>query len=81
VKAIVEACTNKDDDPCDKILDRGLLRQAGILGQEHAVKSDALGTNKSLALFDLCGCKEGRVVVKAHGCMRPIVSETGYRWK
>ena len=50
VKAIVEACTNKDDDPCDRILDRGLLRQAGILGQEHAVKSDALGTKKSLVV-------------------------------
>jgi RHS repeat-associated protein len=81
VKAVVDACKDKDDDQCDKILDRSLLRQAGILGQEHEVKADALGTNKSLSLFDLCGCKDGRVVVKAHGCKGPIVSETGYRWK
>jgi RHS repeat-associated protein len=79
-KAIAEAC-KKDDDPCDKVLDRGLLRKAGILGQEHTVKADALGTGKSLSMFDLCGCKDGRDVVKAHGCKGPVVAETGYRWK
>jgi len=38
-------------------------------------------TNKSLSMFDSCGCKDSRVVVKAHGCKGPIVAETGYRWK
>jgi RHS repeat-associated protein len=82
IDAIVELCKDDDDDDtCDKVLDRSLLRKAGISGKEHAVKADALGTNKSLALFDLCGCKDGRVVVKAHGCKGPVVSETEYRWK
>jgi RHS repeat-associated protein len=81
-QAIRELCTDdNDDDSCDKILDRSLLRRAGILGKEHAVKADALGTNKSLSQYDLCGCKDGRIVVKAHGCKGPIVAETGYSWK
>jgi RHS repeat-associated protein len=70
-----------DDDQCDKILDKGLLKSAGIFGKEHAVKEDALGTGKGLSKFDLCGCKDGRVVVKLHGCKGPIISGTPYRWK
>jgi RHS repeat-associated protein len=69
------------DDPCDKVLDRAQLKTAGIRGREHEVKSDALGTNKGLSRFDLCGCNDGRVVVKAHGCKGPIVETTPYRWK
>ena len=80
--AVAELCKDDDDDdPCDKVLDRTLLRNAGILGKEHEVKGDALGTKKSLSLFDLCGCNDGRVVVKAHGCKGPIIEETEYRWK
>jgi uncharacterized protein RhaS with RHS repeats len=74
-------CGNNDDDPCDKVLDKGLLRRAGLSGREHEAKADALGTSKSLSLFDLCGCNDGRVVVKAHGCKGLIISETDYRWK
>jgi len=79
--AISDVCKKGDDDPCDKLLDKSLLRKAGILGKEHEVKADAPGTSKSLSLFDLCGCNDGRVVVKAHGCKGPIVSETDFRWK
>jgi RHS repeat-associated protein len=81
VDAVAKACSNNDDDSCDKVLDKSLLKRSGIYGQEHQVKADALGTNKSLSLFDLCGCNDGRVVVKAHGCKGPIISETDYRWK
>lgn len=78
---IQEACRDDDEDDCSKILDSSLLRAAGIKGREHEVKADELGTNKNLSKFDLCGCKDGRVVVKAHGCRGPIISITGYRWK
>ncbi len=74
-------CKKDDDDPCDIILDKAQLKNAGVRGREHEVKSDELGTNKNLSKFDLCGCKDGRVVVKAHGCKGPIISVTGYRWK
>lgn len=82
VNAIGDLCKSKeDDDQCDIILDRGQLRTAGIRGCEHEIKADELGTNKNLSKFDLCGCKDGRVVVKAHGCKGPIISVTNYRWK
>jgi RHS repeat-associated protein len=71
----------KDDDQCEKVLDKALLMRAGIYGLEHEVKAEHLGTYKSLSLFDLCGCKDGRVVIKAHGCKGPIVAETRLRWK
>jgi hypothetical protein len=70
-----------DGCPSPAVKDKSLLRSAGVLGREHEVKTDSLGTNRSLSLFDLCGCKDGRVVVKAHGCKGPIVAETGYRWR
>ena len=70
-----------DDDPCDIVLDKGQLRVAGLRGREHEVKGDELGTNKNLSKFDLCGCKDGRVVVKPHGCKGPVISVTGFRWK
>jgi RHS repeat-associated protein len=73
--------TGEDDDPCDKKLSPELLRIAGIRGNEHGIKEDALGTNKNISRYDLCGCKDGRVVVKPWGCKGPIVSETPYRWK
>ena len=61
---------------------QGLLRCiAGIRGREHEVKADELGTNKNLSRFDLCGCKDGRVVIKAHGCKGPVITVTNYRWK
>ena len=79
--AVAKACSNNDDDPCDRVLDKGQLKSARIKGREHEVKADALGTNKGLARFDLCGCKDGRVVVKAHGCKGPIIEQTPYTWK
>lgn len=72
---------NDDGDPCDTVLDRGQLRRARILGKEHSVKSDALGTKKNLAKFDICGCRDGRVVVKYHGCRGPVLAATPFTWK
>jgi RHS repeat-associated protein len=73
-------CEDGDDD-CNIILDKGQLKKAGIYGIEHEVKADELGTKKNLSKFDLCGCKDGSVVVKAHGCKGPVISVTPYRWK
>lgn len=58
-----------------------MLRKAGIAGSEHDVKIDWLGTNKNIALYDLCGCDDGRVVLKPRGCRGPVVEVTNYRWK
>ncbi|WNH53220.1 RHS repeat-associated core domain-containing protein [Stenotrophomonas oahuensis] len=74
-----EAMCPDDDDPCDKKLDSATLKRAGIDG--HGTKHDWLGTNKNISKYDLCGCKDGRVVVKPRGCRGPIVVETTYRWK
>jgi RHS repeat-associated protein len=79
--AVGNALCPEDDDPCDIVLDKGQLTNAGIRDREHEVKADELGTNKNLSKFDLCGCKDGRVVIKAHGCKGPIISVTDYRWK
>jgi len=73
-------CKN-DDDKCDQVLSKWQLKKAGIYGSEHDAKTDALGTNKNLSKFDLCGCKSGAVVVKAHGCKGPIIAETPYTWR
>jgi hypothetical protein len=70
-----------DDDSCDIILDKAQLKKAGIYGREHQVKEDERGTSKNGSKFDLCGCKDGRVVLKAHGCKGPVISETDYKWK
>ena len=78
---IVDLCKPGDDDPCDIVLDKGQLKSAGIRGREHEVKEDALGSNKNLSKFDLCGCKNGRVVVKFHGCRGPVIEVTDYKWK
>ena len=39
----------EDNDPCDIVLDKGQLKNAGIRGREHEIKADELGTNKNLS--------------------------------
>ncbi|EAA7842855.1 RHS repeat-associated core domain-containing protein, partial [Salmonella enterica] len=86
-KANTESLTNcptiPPEDPCDKKLDKGLLRKAGIGNKmEHSIKADVLLTNKNLSKYDLCGCNDGSVVVKEHGCKgKAIAGDTGYMWK
>jgi uncharacterized protein RhaS with RHS repeats len=74
-------CNNNDKDKCDQVLSKWQLKKAGVYGNEHDVKSDELGTKKNLSKYDLCGCKDGRVVIKFHGCKGPIITSTPYRWK
>lgn len=78
-RAAGEAFCPEDGERCDKKLDTALLRRAGIDG--HAVKEDWLGTNKGISFYDLCGCDDGRIVVKRMGCRGAVVEETNYRWK
>ncbi len=78
-RAAGEAFCPEDGERCDKKLDTALLRRAGVDG--HAVKEDWLGTNKGISFYDLCGCDDGRIVVKRMGCRGPVVEETNYRWK
>ncbi|EHM38086.1 hypothetical protein [Hafnia alvei] len=81
--AITLACGggDNDNDPCDKKLDKGLLRKAGIEKMEHSIKIESVGKN-NISRFDVCGCNNGRVVIKEHGCKgKNIVDETEYMWK
>ncbi|MCO8648338.1 RHS repeat-associated core domain-containing protein, partial [Burkholderia multivorans] len=76
-----ECHRNDDCDPCDKKLDKSLLKSAGIAGREHEVKQDWMGKKAKISRYDLCGCNDGRVVIKAQGCKGPIFSETEHMWK
>lgn len=76
-----EAYCPEDSDKCDKNLDKSMLRRAGIKEREHEVKQDWLGDKRETSLFDICGCDDGRIVIKRLNCKGPIVEETDYRWK
>ncbi len=76
-----EALCQDDDDRCDKKLDDAMRRRAGIYGREHEVKMEFLGRGAQISRFDLCGCEDGRIVVKLRLCKGPVVEETYYRWK
>lgn len=47
----------------------------------HQVKKDWMGDKAQISRFDLCGCKDGRVVIKAQGCKGKIATSTEYNWK
>ena len=49
------------EDPCDKKLDEKLLRRLGI--NAHKIKNDLLG-GRGWGAYNLCGCKDGRIVLK-----------------
>ncbi|HFZ1500239.1 TPA: RHS element core protein [Citrobacter freundii] len=68
------------EDPCDKKLDKSLLSKANIF-DPHQVKRDWMGDKAQISRFDLCGCKDGRVVIKAQGCKGNIASSTEFNWK
>ncbi|HBC0158653.1 TPA: RHS domain-containing protein [Salmonella enterica subsp. indica] len=68
------------EDPCDKKLDKSLLSKASIF-DPHQVKRDWMGDKAQISRFDLCGCKDGRVVIKAQGCKGTIASSTEFNWK
>lgn len=84
-KTKTESLTNcptiPPNDPCDKKLDKGLLRKAGIEKMEHSIKIESVGKN-NISKYDLCGCDNGKVVIKAYGCKgKAIVDETDFMWK
>ncbi|EAQ6500134.1 hypothetical protein DLO04_24055, partial [Salmonella enterica] len=91
-KTNTESLTNcptiPPEDPCDKKLDDGLLRRMDI-PNPHQVKKDWMGDTAKVSRFDLCGCKDGRVVIKdkfidgksVKDCKGKIVSPTEYNWK
>ncbi|ECI0413638.1 hypothetical protein AH332_09915 [Salmonella enterica subsp. salamae] len=91
-KANTESLTNcptiPPEDPCDKKLDRGLLKKADIF-DAHQVKKDWMGDGARISRFDLCGCKDGRIVIKTKvvganknmDCKGEIASPTEYNWK
>ena len=73
---------SKDDrDNCDIKLDKGQLKMAGLFGREHEAKEEITGSGKNNSRFDLCGCKDGRVVLKLVGCKGPVLETTTFRWK
>lgn len=81
--AVTLACGGggNDNDPCDKKLDEGLLLKAGIEKMEHSIKIESVG-RENILKFDFCGCNNGRVFIKEHGCKgKNIVDETEYMWK
>ncbi|EDW2795441.1 hypothetical protein H3N91_004423 [Salmonella enterica] len=91
-KANTESLTNcptiPPEDPCDKKLDNRLLKKAEIF-DPHQVKRDWMGDRSNITKFDLCGCKDGRVVIKIKeigssknkDCKGDITSFTDYNWK
>lgn len=75
-------CDDGDgDDPCDSVLSSWQLKKAGLKGKEHEVKYEWLGDRARISRYDLCGCRDGRVVIKAHKCKGPIVDVTEYKWR
>ncbi|HHG6072033.1 TPA: RHS element core protein [Salmonella enterica subsp. enterica serovar Vietnam] len=80
-ESLTNCPTMPPNDPCDKKLDKGLLRKAGIEKMEHSIKIESVGRN-NISKFDLCGCNNGKIVIKEHGCKgKSIVDETEYTWK
>ncbi|SQH95181.1 Protein rhsA [Salmonella enterica subsp. salamae] len=80
-ESLTNCPTMPPNDPCDKKLDKGLLQKAGIEKMEHSIKIESVGRN-NISKFDLCGCNNGKIVIKEHGCKgKSIVDETEYTWK
>ncbi|WP_165666568.1 polymorphic toxin type 33 domain-containing protein [Metapseudomonas otitidis] len=81
LQTIPSAETNDKNCPdrCDKKLDERLIKSRGY--DPHELKWGTIG-QKSGGKFDLCGCEDGRIVVKRWGCKgndEPV--DTGARWK
>lgn len=57
------------------------MYECDATGNRTALKNECWGTNVGVSRYDLCGCKDGRIVIKPVGCKGPIVGETDYRWK
>jgi RHS repeat-associated protein len=65
-----------DTDPCDRKAPKGFLKP---YGGGHGIKGDyGVGIDSR---FDVCMCRDGRLVIKPLGCKGDIVGDTGLRWK
>jgi len=81
-RVVVECMTGSGggDDRCDRKLSTEELRKLHI--DAHAAKEEALGTDKGNSRFDLCACKDGRIVVKRLGCQgNEEPQPTPFTWK
>ena len=80
IPPIVDVCSTcpPPDDPCDKKLKDKYLEQLGL--DAHKIKNEMArgGGGK----FNLCGCKDGRIVMKMSStCQEPGGDDTGEFWK
>ncbi|EDP9826583.1 hypothetical protein QE94_004435 [Salmonella enterica subsp. enterica] len=79
-ESVTSCPTIPPEDPCDKKLEDELVDRAGI--DAHQEKRDFFGKKAQISRYDLCGCKNGQVVIKDHGCKgNKIYHDTGYYWK
>ena len=72
-----------DDDPPDddckvRLSDFQIKKKLEI--DAHEVKKDELGRKAKISRFELCLCKDGRIVIRERMCKGPII-ETGYRMR
>lgn len=86
-ESLTNCPTIPPEDPCDKKIDDRLLKKMDI-SDPHQVKKDWMGDGAKISRFDLCGCKDGRVVIKTKDlnaktkeCKGNIASPTEYNWK
>ena len=70
---------NCPENDCNKKLSDEFLKRLGI--NAHGLKHGTIG-DENAGWFDLCGCKDGRIVVKRLGCQgKDEPADTGSRWK
>lgn len=60
----------------DKLSDWDIKRLN--IGDTHEFKRDFIGRDASTARYELCKCKDGRVVIRQHSCKGGQI-ETGYK--
>ena len=68
-----QECDDKDDCK-DRLSDWQIKNVLGI--NSHELKYEILGKKAKIALYELCKCKSGAIVVRFNGCKGPIL-DTG----
>ena len=68
-----QECDDKDDCK-DRLSDWQIKNVLGI--NSHELKYEILGKKAKIALYELCKCKSGAIVVRFKGCKGPIL-DTG----
>jgi RHS repeat-associated protein len=62
------------NDDCKDRLSDYQIQQRGL--DPHEIKRAILGRNAPISRYELCRCKDGRIVIRNKGCSGPII-ETG----